>query len=278
MIVLRSLVVACGLGLVASASCPYRLKAQVATSIPRVFVRDAGPGRAGRWLREALEAPHLLLRSDSLHPAELPRDSTYATTVIVLGPARVASTVHGDVIVVGGDLFLRPGVRIDGRAVAIGGGVYWTSLGTVGGGRFPFPEFTYAGTTLPNGSIALDYLALEKRDTRLVVLPGIYGLRIPSYDRTDGLSIPFGPTFRFDTARIEVDPLVVYRSQLGTIDPRLEVRATFGRRLTLEGSAERVTMTNEKWIYGDFSNSIGTLIAATGPRTRLPPIRTMLKM
>lgn len=266
MILLRSLIVACSVGLAASASFPLRLEAQAAKSGPRVFVRDAGPGRAGRWLREALEAPHLLLQSDSLHPAELPRDSTYATTVIVLGPARVASTVHGDVIVVGGDLFLRPGVRIDGRAVAIGGGVYWTSLGTVGRGRFPFPEFTYASTTLPNGSIALDYLALEKRDTRLVVLPGIYGLRIPSYDRTDGLSIPFGPTFRFDTARIEVDPLVVYRSQLGTIDPRLDVRATFGRRLTLEGSAGRVTMTNEKWIYGDFSNSIGTLIAGADAR------------
>lgn len=259
MIAFRSLVGACSLVLAALASSANRLDAQASTSGPRVFIRDAGPGRAGRWLREALAGPHVLLRSDSLHPAELPRDTTFATTVVVLGPARVASTVHGDVIVVGGDLFLRPGVKIDGRAIAIGGGVYWTSLGTVAGGRFPFPEFTYTSTTLSDGSIALDYLALEKRDTRLVVLPGVYGLRIPSYDRTDGLSIPFGPTLRFDTARIEVDPLIVYRSQLGTVDPRVDVTAALGRRLTLSATAGRMTETNERWIYGDFTNSLGTL-------------------
>ena len=266
MIALRSLTVASILGLAALAASVSRLDAQASTSGPRVFIRDAGPGRAGRWLRDALAAPHVLLRSDSLHPAELPRDATFATTVIVLGPARVASTVHGDVIVVGGDLFLRPGVKIDGRAIAIGGGVYWTSLGTVSGGRFPFPEFTYTSAILPDGTIALDYFALEKRDTRLVVLPGIYGVRLPSYDRTDGLSIPFGPTFRLDTARIEVDPQIVYRSQLGTIDPRVDVTATLGRRLTLEASAGRMTETNERWIYGDFTNSIGTIATGTDAR------------
>ena len=266
MIAVRSLVAACSLAFATSASTAIELDAQASTPGPRVFIRDAGPGRAGRWLREALAGPHVLIRSDSLHPADLARDTIFTTTVIVLGPARVASSVHGDVIVVGGDLFLRPGVKIDGRAVAIGGGVYWTSLGTVGGGRFPFPEFTYTSTTLPDGSIALDYLALEKQDTRLVVLPGIYGLRIPSYDRTDGLSIPFGPTLRFDTARIEVDPLIVYRSQLGTIDPRVDVTASFGRRLTFSASAGRMTETNERWIYGDFSNSVSTLVSGTDTR------------
>jgi hypothetical protein len=58
----------------------------------------------------------------------------------------------------------------------------------------------------------------------------------------------------------------VYRSQLGTIDPRVDVRAGLGRRLTLEGSAGRMTETNERWIYGDFSNSIGTLFSGTDAR------------
>jgi hypothetical protein len=241
-------------------------RAQQHDSAPRVFVRDAGPGRAGRWLREALAGPHVLIISDSLHPADLPRDTTIATTVVVLGPARVASTVHGDVFVVGGDLFLHPGVQIDGRAIAIGGGVYWTSLGKVAGGRFSFPEFTYVSTRLADGSIALDYLALEKRDTRVVVWPGVYGLRLPAYDRTDGVSIPFGPTLRFDTARVEIDPLVTYRSQLGTVDPEIDVRATIGRRLTVEGRVGRVTETNERWIYGDLSNSLSTGFGGTDAR------------
>ena len=240
--------------------------AQQRPAEPRVLVRDAGPGRAGRWLRDALAGPHLLIRSDSLHPAELARDSVIATTVIVLGPARVASTVHGDVIVVGGDLFLHPGVQIDGRAIAIGGGVYWTSLGRVAGGRVSLPEFTYTSVTLADGSIALDYTALEKRDTRVVVLPGVYGLRLPAYDRTNGVSVPFGPTLRFDTSRVEMDPLVIYRSQLGTVDPEIDIRATIGRRLTVEGLVGRTTESHEKWIYGDLSNSISTLFGGTDAR------------
>ena len=240
--------------------------AQQSGPTPRVFVRDAGPGRAGRWLRDALAGPHVLIRADSAHPADLARDSVIGTTVIVLGPARVASTVHGDVIVVGGDLFLHPGVQIDGRAIAIGGGVYWTSLGKVGGGRYSFPEFTYTSNTLADGSIALDYLALEKRDTRVVVWPGVYGLRLPAYDRTDGLSITFGPTLRFDTSRVEVDALVTYRSQLGTVDPELDLRAGIARRLTVEARAGRMTQTNERWIYSDFSNSISSFFGGTDTR------------
>lgn len=240
--------------------------AQATGPEPRVFVRDAGPGRAGRWLRDALAAPHILIRSDSLHPADLRRDTLFDRTVIVLGPARVASTVHGDVIVVGGDLFLHPGVQIDGRAIAIGGGVYWTSLGKVSAGRFAFPEFTYVALVQPDGSIALDYLALEKRDTRVVVWPGLYGVRVPAYDRTDGVSIPFGPTLRFDTSRVEVDPVVTYRSQLGTVDPEVDVRASLGRRLTVEGLVGRTTETHERWIYGDISNSMATVFGGTDAR------------
>lgn len=232
-----------------------------------VQIRDLGPGRAGRWLRDALRGPHVLLRSDSANPIALRRDTTYGATVIVIGgPATVASRVLGDVIVVGGDLFLHPGVDITGRAVAIGGGVYETTLGRVGGGVYANREYTYRVTSLPEGAIALDYERLEVRDVRVVTLPGFFGVRIPTYDRSDGLSFPAGPTFSFDTARIEVDALLTYRSQLGEVDPGLTTRASIGRRLTVDATAGRVTMSNDRWIYGDIANSLMTL--ATGTDTR----------
>jgi len=232
-----------------------------------VVIRDIGPGRAGRWLRSALAEPHVLIRADSAHPAQLRRDTTYNETVIVIGgPAEVASTVHGEVIVVGGDLFLHPGVNIASRAVAIGGGVYETSLGTVHGGIFAFREFTYRLTVLPDQTLALDYELTEVRDTRVVTLPGFFGVRIPSYDRTNGLSFPFGPTLSFDTARYELDLLGVYRSQLGTVDPEVEARGTIGRRLTLDARAGRYTETNERWIYSDIANSLHMI--ATGADAR----------
>jgi hypothetical protein len=251
----------CILALVAGIIAPR------ATAAQEVVIRDMGQGRAGRWLRSALAAPHVLIRADSAHPAVLARDTTYNETVIVVGgPAEVASTVHGEVIVVGGDLYLHPGVNIASRAVAIGGGVYETSLGQVHGGIFSFREFTYRVTTLPNGTLALDYELLEVRDTRLVTLPGFYGVRIPSYDRTNGLSLPFGPTLSFDTARYEVDLLGVYRSQLGVVDPQAEVRGTIGRRLTILLRGGRYTPTNERWIYSDVANSLHMIVSGSDAR------------
>jgi hypothetical protein len=245
----------------------------LATLAPRslaaqnVVIRDMGPGQAGRWLRSALAEPHVIIRADSAHPAALRRDTTYNENVIVIGgPAEVASTVHGQVIVVGGDLFLHPGVDITSRAVAIGGGVYETSLGTVRGGAFAFREFTYRATVLAGGVIALDYELTDVRDTRVVTLPGFYGVRIPAYDRADGLSLPVGPTLSFDTARYELDLLGVYRSQLGVVDPQAELRGTIGRRLTVELNAGRYTETNERWIYGDVANSLHMLWSGSDAR------------
>lgn len=246
---------------VLSAAATRRVHAQT------VEISDLGPGRAGRWLRDDLRAPHVLLRSDSANPIALRRDTMYASTVIVLGgPATVASNVHGDVIVVGGDLFLHPGVEISGRAIAIGGGVYETSLGNVRGGIYPNRDFTYRVTSRPDGTIALEYEPLEMRDVRVVTLPGFYGVRIPSYDRSNGLSFPIGPTFSFDTARIEVDALATYRSQLGVVDPSLDVRASIGRRLTLVAGAGRTTPSNDRWIYSDIANSLTTLAVGNDVR------------
>jgi hypothetical protein len=236
-------------------------------SAQEVVIRDLGPGRAGRWLRSALAGPHVIIRSDSANPVALARDTVYDRTVIVIGgPATVASTVHGDVIVVGGDLFLHPGVDISSRAIAIGGGVYETTLGHVRGGIYANREFTYRVSMEADGRIALDYELTEVRDTRVVTLPGFFGVRIPSYDRSNGVSLPFGPTLSFDTARYELDLLGVYRSQLGDVDPQAEARGTIGRRLTVRARAGRYTETNERWIYGDIVNSFTTLAVGSDAR------------
>lgn len=260
----RSLTVA-AVSATAVVALPGLVAAQ--TSEPRVVIRDVGPGRAGRWLRDALAAPHLLVRSDSIHPLVLGRDTTIDRTLIVVGGhAKIAAVVRGDVVVVGGDLFLRPGVDVQGRAVAIGGGVYRTTLGRVGRGLYSNRDFTYRITTLADGTLVLDYQTLEERDVRVLSLPGLYGIRIPAYDRTDGLSLPFGPTFSIDTGRIEIDALGIYRSQLGEVDPELAVRAAIGRRLAVHARAGRTTATNDRWIRGDYSNSFVSLVAGRDTR------------
>ena len=230
-----------------------------------VRVRDAGPGRAGRILREALAQPHVLVRGDS-GIIRLRRDTVYATTVIVLGAsATVASTVHGDVIVVGGDLWLHPGAVLDGRAVAIGGGAYNSTLAIAHGGLLSFRDLTFVAS-VADGVTVLDYRDLGGARPRRVALGGIYGLGLPQYTRVDGLSLPFSVRFESESPALAVEPAVIYRSHLGAIDPMVELDLAFSRRTRLHLEAGRRTETNDDWIRRNVLNSIVTL--AIGRDTR----------
>jgi hypothetical protein len=145
-----------------------------------VRVRDGGPAETGRFLRAALAVPHdAIVASDSA--VYMQRGAVYARTVVILGgDAYVASTVHGDVIVVDGDLFLRPGASIDGRAIAIGGGVYNSTLATVGGGRLSYRDHTYQVVAEAGGSYALDYREYTASPGRGITFPFPAGFRLPA--------------------------------------------------------------------------------------------------
>ena len=83
-----------------------------------LHIRAPGPTVAEQILEQTLS--HRYIVRHEQYNTRLFRDSVFDTTVVVLNSdATVASTVHGDVVVVNGDLFLQPGARIDGRAVAI---------------------------------------------------------------------------------------------------------------------------------------------------------------
>ena len=253
---------------------PFALRAQQEPAGPggaeivaeSVFVRDVGPGEAGRLLRTALLAPHLALHSAVRF--ELPRDTTISTSVIVIGggDVGVASVVEGDVIVVGGDLFMHPGGQVGGRAVAIGGGVYESELASIGGGTRAFRDATYDAIYTGEG-IALDYRQLvAPAEVPLVTLPAFRGLREPTYDRVNGLTLAAGPRFQLAEGRVFIDPMIVYRSDLGAFDPRLVAGARLGRRDSLALSVERGTFTSDDWIRTDRWNSV--LALATGKDTR----------
>ena len=238
-----------------SDSSATRAAAAIDTSAVRVVVRDLGPGAAGRILRAALARPHVVVRADHGR-ADLPRGARFDRSVIVLGgDAAVASEVRGDVIVVGGDLFLHPGAVVEGRAVAIGGGVYNSTLAVVRGERLSFRDATFEQSAVAPGEVALTYRRLGGQPATRVWLPGTLGLRIPAYDRIDGLSATFGPEIALDTGRIRLEPLVTYRSHLGAVDPALVLLATPGRRTTIAARLERTTATNDAWIREELFNS-----------------------
>jgi hypothetical protein len=223
-----------------------------------VVVRDPGPGPVGRRLAEALAAPHRLIQPAQT-PALLARDSAYDRTIIVLHrDAIIEARVQGDVIVVGGDAFMHPGAVVEGRVIAIGGAVYESRLAIVRGGTESHRDFTFEMQSTASG-YALDYRVIRMHPSPPFSLPGIYGFRIPTYDRADGLSLPVGPSITLDTGYYEIDPIVTYRSNLGAIDPSVDGEFALGRRARVSLFAGRATLTNEDWIWTDLVNSAAVL-------------------
>jgi hypothetical protein len=226
-----------------------------------VVVRDAGAGQGAEIVRRVVAGPHAVRAGDG--PLTLPRDSTVTTSLLVLGrPTYLASRVQGDVVVVGADLFLRPGVDVSGRAVAIGGTVAETSLGRVAGGVESLRDETYT-VQRGDGGYLLDYRSLRVEGTDPFYS---FPLRLPSYDRVDGLSLPIGVQLQVARHALEVEPYVTYRSRLGKVDPAIEVRTRETAPFRFVGRAARDTRTNEAWIYTDLINSLTSIWAGSDTR------------
>ena len=236
------------------------LRAQV-----RVTVTDLGPGASGRIIRDALAKPHQLIEPDSGWFI-LGRHQRALTTLLVLArSAAIAGDVDGDVVVVGGDLFVRPAAHISGRAVAIGGAVYPSTLAVIEQGTQSFRDNTFSITRTPDG-YRLDYVSLRVGASPPLLFPGIYGLRFPMYDRVSGASVPFGPAFTFAGGRGELDILATYRSDLGKVDPSVDGDLQFSRRTRAHVDLRRGTISNDAWIWSDFVNSMSVLFFGTDTR------------
>jgi hypothetical protein len=229
-------------------------------------IQVAGPARerATILLRRALAGPHDIMAADSVSQVILPRGTELPRTVVILGgDASVGATVRGDVIVVGGDLFLRPGASIDGQAVAIGGGVYGSTLASVRGGTESLRDHTF-DIAQHTEVTRLDYRYIGSREPGFE-LPLLEGLRIPTYDRVNGASVPWGPVLR-PTARWIVDPTITYRSHSGEWDAGVNALFQLGERYTLTIDGRRSTFTNETWIYSDLINSFNSLVGGSDTR------------
>jgi hypothetical protein len=241
-----------------------------------VVVRDVGPTSAGRDLVRVLAGPHRLILSDTGR-LPLSRDSTFTESVVILGgSATLESRVRGDVFVIGGDLFVHPAARVSGKAVAIGGAVYPSALASIGGGTESFRDFTYE-ISREGDRYVLDYRSLIARRSPPLTFPGFYGVGIPTYDRSDGLSLPFSPLLSLSDSRVLVAPSVTYRSNLGAVDPAVEVTLEPTRRLRLAAYAGRATFTNEGWVWGDLVNSASTLFLGLDTRNYFRADRAELR-
>jgi hypothetical protein len=233
---------------------------------PIVRIDDAGPGVGPLVLGEALSHP-----IDVVPPADgqflVSRGTDAPRSIVVLGrDVAIEGHVHGDVVVINGDIYMHPGGAIDGRALTFGGGVYESSLATIAGGIRVFRDFTYYILPIPGG-YALRYRSLvTPPEGGGLSLPGIYGVASPEYDRSEGLALGYAPRYAMHNVPLVVAPKVTYRSQLGEFDPSLEVEYNFSRKTKLTGRVERATMSNDRWIRTDLLNSADFLYSGVDTR------------
>ena len=230
-----------------------------------VQLREAGPGDGPGMLGQILNGPYRVIEPAAT-PARIPRDSVLPTTTIVLGrDVYLDGTVHGDLVVIDGNLYTHPGATIDGRAIAYGGGVYESALDHVGGGIHAYGNFTYLIERAPGG-YALSYRALTVRPSSLLAKLGPLAPRLPTYDRSNGLSIPVAAFFDLPGGSVKLIPQITYRSQLGKVDPAFTTTVFANHPATFAARIEHGTFSNETWIWSDVVNSVESILVGNDSR------------
>lgn len=122
-----------------------------------------------------------------------------------------------------------------------------------------------ATTARAQDTTAVDTSYVEYSESPISLPLGV-GLRIPTYDRVNGVTLPWGPKIETSNGRIDLDFLVRYRSHLGKWDPSIEGLLRPGDANELNLFVGRGTFSNEDWIRSDLANSVAVLFAGSDAR------------
>ena len=219
----------------------------------QVEVRGRGDIENDVFLRRLVESgDYTLIARDTLITAA---DTVHGTLLVLRAVLRLDGTVTGDLVIVDGNVFLRPNARIQGVVRNIGGGFYPSEMAVVQGGVRNEPNAAYLVRREADGARMVIVGTVRPSN---IILPGLFGVAIPAYDRVDGVTLSFSAGTALP--RLErVEPVLVgrvdYRSQRGAITGGLELELPRGATSLVLG-AERTTLTNERWIRGDLDNSL----------------------
>jgi hypothetical protein len=129
---------------------------------------------------------------------------------------------------------------------------------------------TFVGILLlgfvPHFLAAQDTTATAAEDTSYseyhespISLPLGFGVRIPTYDRVNGLTLPWGPQLNLGDERLQLDALVSYRSNLGKWDPSISGFLRPGGDNEIKIFAGRGTFSNDEWIRSHLVNSLAAI-------------------
>jgi len=232
-------------------------------SAQEVVFRGRGRGlpRADDALRRVLErGDYRLVDRDTLIAA----DDVISSDVLVLGATlKLEGRVDGDLIGVQSDVFARPGARLAGVVAILGGGFYGSSLAELNAPPIDATVYNYSVRRRDDGVYVITAPGSKAR----VVLPGLYGFLLPTYDRVNALTVEWGIDFERGASRWVPDVRARgrYRAVRTDADGDLELRWPFARHaLAVRGGL--TVRSNDSWINGDLENSLYAIIGGIDTR------------
>ncbi len=245
-----------GLILVMSGAAPGAAQEPGAGIEREVELRGSSDVALDRRLARLVAADPLIITRDTT----IARGDTVPRPVMVLGEVTLIleGVLLDDLVLVQAGAFVRPGAVVGGDLVNIAGGLYRSEIATVRGGIIDLPVAPYE---------------VVEEEGRLVIvasgapsplqLDGFRGLRQPTYDRVNGVTVVGGATLWLPMVG-SVQPWVRgragWRTEPGDPVYGAEVGGRFGAN-TLAGGYERASATNDDWIRGATMNSLNYLLS-----------------
>jgi hypothetical protein len=212
----------------------------------------------------ALEALHrvvarnqyLVIQRDTVLPPEF---HTAGDLIVWDARVRLEGQVEGAAVSLQGTLIVRPGARVGGPIVAVGGLVLPSGLASVGERIELSPEYRVA---VRRDAERLQVTAFLPPPVRRFGLGGIFGFRQVDYDRVNGLSVAWGPQWRLAAREFgpRADAWITLRSARLQPGGGIQLALPIGGGMEAAITAERTTLTNEWWIRDGLWNSIGALM------------------
>lgn len=211
-------------------------------------------GRSDVALDRRLER---LLASDPLVITEdrrIPLGDTVRGSVLVVDATVIhEGTITGDLVLVDAGVFVRHQAVVGGDLVNIAGGLYRSERARIGGTIIDLPEADYR-VVREAGRIVVEATRTPSRWEP----DGFAGLRVPMYDRVNGLTAMLGGALRLPRLRNVTPRLrghVGWRTSLS--DP------VYGVELELQGAATAASFgyaltsdTYDDWAVADVRNSL----------------------
>lgn len=235
-------------------------------SVARDTVLDTRllPPEVEREVTEAFNSTNAVRATDAY---EVSADRTIEGDVAVLnGPLTIAGRVTGRVVAINSDVILKPGARVEGQILIVGGRVDGKDDAFIGGDVRTYRQrLTYrreGDRLIGSGSSEEDARWWRRRQTwRSRTYSDLRLISAKTYNRVEGLPILIGPRLgrRFGYGRFEIDALGIFRTgddfewNSKSVGHSVNAELSFGRSrgIAIGGHLFDIVDAAESWQISD---------------------------